>query len=144
MKRAKNSIILCILLAACLQKAAQPPRQPATSSSRATSVPSSVREDLFEVEAWVDEPAPAREARVIIYGSLIKNGVRLGGIMMRAAWPDDEKEPGVPDCTVLVTYGRGVCVVDAGGFPPGELVPITVAFDFDGKLYTGQTSFTPR
>lgn len=96
------------------------------------------------MEAWVDKPSPARDGRVIARGSLIKNGVRLGGMMMQATWPDETQERGVPNCNVLVTYGSGVCAIDAEGYPPGVFVPITVTFDYDGTRYVGHTGFTPQ
>ena len=99
--------------------------------------------DIYEVQAWVDQSNPAQGERVIVYGSLIKDGVRLGGIMMQATWQEASHEPGLPNCFVLVTYGRGVCVVEPGNYPPSAYVPITVSFDYGGNTYTGHTGFTP-
>jgi hypothetical protein len=96
------------------------------------------------VDAWVNQAAPARDDRVIIYGSLIYRGVRLGGLVMRATWSQKGDKTGTPDCFVLVTYGRGVCTLDAADFPAGASVPVTVTFDYEGQTYTGQTQFTPR
>lgn len=82
-------------------------------------------------------------SRVIVWGSLIKNGVHLGGMMMQATWPDETQEVGIPNCRVLVIYGSGVCVIDDIDYPPGEFVPITVSFEYGGKEFVGQTGFTP-
>lgn len=87
---------------------------------------------------------PSRDSRVTISGSLIKNGVRLGGMMMQATWPDKRQEHGVPNCNVLVIYGSGVCTVDAGNYPPGVFVPVTVTFEYGGMRHIGHTGFTPQ
>ena len=80
----------------------------------------------------------------MLYGSLIKDGVYLGGMTMRAIWPDEDQERGVPNCSVQVIYGSGVCIVETEDFQPDVFVPITVAFDYHGQTYRGQTGFTPR
>ena len=50
----------------------------------------------------------------------------------------------MPNCNVQVIYGSGVCSIPAEGFPSGEFVPVTVQFTYEGKIYRGQTGFTPR
>jgi hypothetical protein len=107
-------------------------------------VPAPAPADLFEVEAWVDNPAPARNERVTVSGSLLKNGVRLGGMMMQATWPEEAQERGIPNCNVLVIYGSGVCAIEAVDYPPGMFVPVTVTFKYAGATHTGHTGFTPR
>lgn len=96
------------------------------------------------MNTWVNNPEPERGERVIVYGSLIKYGVLLGGIMMQGTWADESHEPGTPNCFVLVTYGRGVCVVETSQYPAGVYVPINIRFDYRNKTYTGSTGFTPR
>jgi hypothetical protein len=92
----------------------------------------------------VNNPEPERGEQVIVYGSLIKYGVLLGGIMMQGTWADESHKPGTPNCFVLVTYGRGVCVVETGQYSAGVYVPINIRFDYRNKTYTGSTGFTPR
>ena len=98
----------------------------------------------MRVNTWVNNPEPARGEQVIVYGSLIKNGVLLGGIMMQGTWEDASHTPGTPNCFVLVTYGRGVCVIETANFPPGVYVPVQIKFVYRGETYTGSTGFTPR
>jgi hypothetical protein len=142
-----NKIILLVMgviLVSCSQRATPRPAIPLTSSPPITPAPSLIPEDTFEVEAWVDNPMPSRDTRVIIRGSLIKNGVRLGGMMMQATWPEETQERGVPNCRVLVTYGSGVCVVPVKNYEPGVFVPVTVTFDYGGMIHIGHTGFTPQ
>jgi hypothetical protein len=131
------------MLSACLPNVSAPPGLPTPTDLQTILAPSQTSENSFEVEAWVDNPAPAHGTRVILVGSLIKNSVYLSGIMMQATWPDKTQERGVPNCYVLVTYGRGVCTIDASSLPPGVFVPITITFEYDGVTYVGQTGFTP-
>jgi hypothetical protein len=127
MKRSTILIIFFVLVS-CTQKADPPSETPTTPAPRITSAPHPTHEDKFIVNLWVDNPNPPQNSRVIFWGSLIKNGVHLGGIMMQATWPDETQEPGVPNCNVLVIYGSGVCVIDNISYPPGEFVPIIVTF----------------
>ncbi len=108
-----------------------------------TQTPIPVLANVFKVEAWVDHPTPGEDQRVIVYGSLLKYHTRLGGIMMRATWPDKDHPLGTPNCFVLVTYGRGVCTIDTSRLPSGVYVPVTVSFDYGNQRYSGQTGFTP-
>jgi len=79
----------------------------------------------------------------MLYGSLIKHGVHLGGMVMNAFWPD-EKHPGTPDCSVQVIYGSGVCIVETEGFPAGASIPLKVEFEYEGKTFSGSTEIIPR
>lgn len=131
------------LLISCVngQNALNHPPSSQEQPSRAELLPTSG--DIYEVKAWVDKPAPRQDEQVTVYGSLIKNGVYLGGIMMQARWSKKALTTGIPDCFVLVIYGTGVCVVAARDFLPGRYVPITILFDYEGQVFTGKTGFTP-
>ncbi|MHB0988165.1 MAG: hypothetical protein ACYC3P_05805 [Bellilinea sp.] len=144
MKRDLILILVFTVLSACLPKVSVSFGAPTPTDSQIIPVPSQIPENSFEVEAWVDNPAPAHDARVILVGSLIKNGAYLSGIMMQATWPDKTQERGVPNCYVLVTYGRGVCVINTSSLPPGVFVPITITFEYGGGTYIGQTGFAPQ
>ena len=141
-------LLICILLCGCLPKATfseAPPAASQTSSPQPlTQSPTAAPTDVFKVNTWVNNPAPRRGEQVIVYGSLIKNGVLLGGTMMQGTWTDESHQPGTPNCFVLVTYGRGVCVVETSQFPTGRYVPVNIRFDYRNKTYTGSTGFTPR
>ena len=135
------SVLLLICFSSCSYLPAAsttPPLQQRTPSPLPASA------DVFKVNTWLSDPEPARGEQVIAYGSLIKNGVLLGGIMMQGTWQDASHEPGTPNCFVLVTYGRGVCAIDTGAFPPGVYVPVEIEFDYRGATYSGSTGFTPR
>ncbi|MDD5468822.1 MAG: hypothetical protein PHS96_13550 [Anaerolineales bacterium] len=144
MKRNLILILSIILLSACLPSASAPSGSPTPSNPQVIPTPSFARGDTFEVEAWVDNPEPAQGERVMLSGSLIKNGVYLGGFMMQATWPDETHQRGVPNCTVLVIYQRGVCPIDTSSLPRGVFVPITIKFEYSGATYGGQTGFTPQ
>jgi hypothetical protein len=144
MMRASILILIGVVLAACSLNTTLPPQPPATPFIQSTAAPALPPADRFQIEAWVDNRAPARDSRVTVSGSLIKNGVRLGGMMMQATWPDKTQERGLPNCNVLVIYGSGVCAVDAGNYPPGVFVPITITFKYGGLTHIGHTGFTPQ
>ena len=77
----------------------------------------------------------------IVRGSLIKNGVFLGGMVMRATWQDNS---GPRQCDVLVIYQMGICYIDVKSFRPGQYVPINIEFTYLDQEFRGQTGFTPR
>lgn len=95
----------------------------------------------IELDLWVDNPTPPLNSFVTVRGSIIRNGVRLGGLVMHATYPTKE---GAVSCDSLIIYGAGVCTIPVRDYTPGAFVPITVTFDYDGVRYTGQTGFTPR
>jgi hypothetical protein len=134
---------LAVVGTACSLIQAVTPEVPVNSTTVIVQTPHQDSSDVYEVEAWVNDPAPRRDARVVIYGSLIKNGVRLGGIMMQATWSEKAKMTGTPDCYVLVIYGSGVCSVEAGNFPPNQFVPVILKFQYEDTTFTGSTGFTP-
>lgn len=162
MKRLSFFLIFCLVLASCSQEAsptavptsAPHPTAPVmatwtpapspTTIPELTPMPSATPPDKFEVKAWVDNPTPSQNSLVNVWGSLIKNGVHLGGIMMRATWSDKTGKGGTSSCDVLVIYGAGVCAVHVKDYPPGVFVPITVTFDYRGVRYTAHTGFTPQ
>jgi hypothetical protein len=137
-------LVVCLfpLLVACSAPAGAATTPQAAASPAANQGAAEDQEDQFEVIAWVDNPTPALGERVNLSGSLIKNGVYLGGMMMQATWPDQDQERGVPNCNVLVIYQRGVCIIETEGFTAGEYVPVTVKFVYKDQTYTGQTGFT--
>ena len=101
------------------------------------------RED-FRVEVWVNQPRPERGEQVVLHGSLIKHGVRLGAMTMEGYWPDPEQVPGVPNCRVQVIYGSGVCRVDTSSFKSGQPVNLWVEFFYEGKIFRGSTQVIPQ
>lgn len=136
---------LIFILAACTPQAApslSDAGQPAPAElAQPESGPSPISTDVFQVTAWVDNPSPKAGERINISGSLIKNGVYLGGMMMAAYWPDEDDDRLV-DCTIQVIYQRGICIVYADDFPVGEYTPVRVSFEYFGQTFTGETGFT--
>jgi hypothetical protein len=145
MKLATILLLVCALQTSCSSNVIPSP-EPTTVPviPQNTPVQTPIRTPTFEVVAWVDDPNPQVGSRIMLYGSLIKDGVYLGGMAMRATWPDEKQERGIPNCSVQVIYGSGVCIVETEGFQPDVFVPITVAFEYHGMIYSGQTGFTPR
>ena len=144
MKRILILLLVVMLQISCSSNATQSSKPVATTVTRVAPTPTLFHTAIFEVVTWFDNPEPKLGSRVILYGSLLKDGVYLGGMAMRATWPDESQERGVPNCSVQVIYGSGVCNIETAGFQPGEYVPIIVTFEYQGKVYSGQTGFTPR
>jgi hypothetical protein len=144
MKHPLLVVLICLLQVACSTFQIQSGELPAIPDQRVTSEPLPTAEDIYQVKAWVINPTPPQNSLIVVRGSLMKNGAFLGGIMMQASWLDDKNAPGMPNCTSLVTYGTGKCIIDTGDFPVGKYVPITVTFDYNGKKFIAQTGFTPR
>jgi hypothetical protein len=144
MRRIIYSIALILILAGCISKGVPATIEPTSTTEVLVAPTIRTYVDVFEVKAWVDNPNPEREDQIMLSGSLIKNGTYLGGMMMTASWPDENQEPGVPNCKVLVIYARGICTIDVSDYPSGVTVPITVSFPYAGHYYTETTSFTPR
>ena len=132
------------LLVSCSANLSPAPVRLAAPTPQPTSLPDVSPTETFFVDAWVDNPAPAAADKVILFGMLNMNGVFLSGIMMEANWPDEHNLPGMPNCYIQLSYGRGVCIIDAAKYPSGKYVPIQIKFDFHGRTLTGQTGFTPR
>lgn len=145
-----NRLIACLaiclvsLLVACSPQPGKPNTAPADPSPDSIQQAANQQEDTFKVVAWVDNPNPRQGEIVNLSGSLIKNGVYLGGMMMHAMWPDKDQERGVPNCKVLVIYQRGVCIIKTDDFASGELVPVTVKFVYNDQTYSGETGFTVK
>jgi hypothetical protein len=144
MRRTIIFVLLLILQVACSFNNPAPASQPTTPVLPVISTQSPIEQGIFRVTAWVVDPTPPLNSHIVVRGSLIKYGVYLGGIMMLATWPDENHERGVPNCSALVTYGTGKCVIDVSRFPPGIFVPVTVTFNYMGKTYSAQTGFTPQ
>ena len=144
MKRTLILFLVFMLQISCSSNALQSSKPVATIATQVVPTPTSFHTPIFEIVTWFDNPEPELGSRVILYGSLIKDGVHLGGMAMRATWPDENQERGVPNCSVQVIYGSGVCTIETAGFQPSEYVPVTVTFEYQGKVYSGQTGFTPR
>lgn len=144
MKRAIIFILASVIQISCSLNAKPQFEPTAPIAVQNTSTPIPLRTATFEVVAWVSDPNPQLGSRVILHGSLLKDGIHLGGMAMRATWPDNNQERGVPNCSVQVIYGSGVCIVESEGFQAGVYVPITVTFEYQNKYYSGQTGFTPR
>ncbi len=135
-------VVVLSILSGCSSKPGDTPTPQAAPSPTSDQAFAEQQEDTFEVVAWVDNPTPAKGEIVNLSGSLIKNGVYLGGMMMYATWPDKDQERGVPNCKVLVIYQRGVCMIKTDDFTSGEYVPVKVKFIYNDRSYSGETGFT--
>lgn len=100
--------------------------------------------DVFQVEVWVDQSQPRVGEPVVLHGSLIKHGVRLGAMTMEGYWPDPEQPSGIPNCRVQVIYGSGVCKVDTSRFSADQPVILQVKFQYEGEIFQGRTQIIPR
>ena len=123
MKRTLILILVFMLQISCSSNATQSPKLVATIATQIVPTPTPIHTAIFEVVTWFDNPDPILGSRVIFYGSLLNDGVHLGGMAMRATWPDENQERGVPNCSVQVIYGSGVCIIETEGFQAGGFVP---------------------
>jgi hypothetical protein len=145
MRRTILFIVILILQVACSHKGSMPVSSPATPDKPVDSTQSPQEPEEFQIKVWVSDRTPPLNSHIVVRGSLIRYGYHyVGGIMMSAFWPDETTERGVPNCFTLVTYGDGKCVIDVSRFSPGKFVPVTVSFNYGGKIYTAQTGFTPQ
>ena len=144
MKQGLFIVILCILQVSCAPQRLQPFEPSKADMTQLISTPIPTPGEAIKVVAWLDNPNPKVNERVMLYGSLLKHGVHLGGMAMRAVWPDENQERGMPNCSVQVIYGSGVCIVETTGFPANVYVPITISFEYQGKIYRGHIGFTPH
>lgn len=134
--------ILSLILISCSSLSTTKEEQVTQPATDQITEPTPTADGVFEVEVWVDDPNPEQGQPVMLYGSLIKHGVRLGGMAMNAYWPDEDQHPSVPDCKVQVIYGSGVCKIETEDFPVGVPISLEVEFDYEGKTYGGSTEIT--
>jgi hypothetical protein len=146
-------LVITLLLAGCAgtpapSTAAAPPvdvAEPTTVPKE--TVPRSASptpEDVFEIVAWVNKPEPKLDEVVTVSGSLIKNGVYLGGIPMWAFWPDEEGGPVPHDCVSSMAYQRGICMIYVKDYPVDVYVPVSIRIIYQDQIFTTETGFTPR
>ncbi len=99
--------------------------------------------DVYKIEGWqLDSPVNNGKA-IVFWGSIFRNGTILSGMPMHATWPDSTAERGIAQCDVQVGYGRGMCTIFTDHFTPGEFVPVSLKFEYNGKYYYGEFGFTP-
>lgn len=145
MRRRILILVTLVLQVACSPQGLTPASSPALPDGPVNSTQALPESEELQVKTWVDNPKPTLNSRVIVFGSLIKYRYHyVSGIMMSAFWQDETHERGLPNCFTSVNYGSGKCVIDASRFPPGVFVPVTVSFNYGGKIYTAQTGFTPQ
>jgi hypothetical protein len=137
-------LLACTLLASCSSRPAPSATISPAEEIQGTPTLSTPSADTFLVDAWMSNPTPSRDSKVVLIGNLRKDGVYLGGIIMRATWPDETHTDESPNCYVTIIYQRGVCTIDVSHFKPGILVPIQISIEYQGKLYYGQTQFIPK
>lgn len=138
-------LIACAVIVSCLPMPQEPAdTNPSTGKIASTPEDLNTPADKFSATAWMSDPNPPRDSRVILFGRLNKNGVFLNGIMMRAYWQDAETVKDTPNCYVMVNYQRGVCTINVSKFPAGTYVPIRIEIEYKGIRYAAQTGFTPR
>jgi len=144
MKRTLILLLVFMLHLSCSSNIAQSSKPVAAIATQVVPTPTPFHTPIFKIVTWFDNPKPELGSRIILFGSLIKDGVHLGGMAMRATWPDKNQERGVPNCSVQVIYGSGVCTIETAGFQAGEYIPVMVSFEYQGRIYSGRTGFIPH
>lgn len=143
-----GKVILCLMLSSCVfscsPRGEVSEKQPTQQQTAVISEKISTTGGVFQVDAWVDNHNPQKGEPIMLYGSLIKHGHRLGGMMMEAYWPGKDQSPRLPDCTVQVNYGSGMCKVDTEHFLAGVPTTLRVEFDYNENTYAGSIEITPH
>lgn len=101
-------------------------------------------EDVFEIYAWVNKPEPKPGEVVTVSGSLIKNGVYLGGVPMWTFWPDENGGNVPHNCVSYMAYQRGLCMIEVKDYPVDVYVPVSIKIYYQDMVFTTETGFTPR
>lgn len=133
-------LILMILLVGCT---AAPTATPTLAPSSSTPLPQ-VSADIYEISAWVDIPEPGPDDIVTVSGHLIRNDSYLGGVGMWMFWPDEKGGPVPHECVSYMMYQRGICQIIVKDYPPGQYVPVVVRVEFQDRVFTTETGFTPQ
>jgi hypothetical protein len=136
-------LLMTIFLSSCAPAVA-PVVTAQSPTTRPPGAPTPTLEYVIEARSWVSDPAPDREERVIVFGSLVKNRRFLGGIMMKATWIDPSRGNSQRECYLLVNYQRGDCIIEVKDFPVGIYVPVNITFNYRDRIYTTTTGFTPK
>ncbi len=137
-------VFIAILLVSCTSAPdlfTTPSPSPVIQASLA---PSPTPEDVYKIHTWVSNATPSGDEKVLLFGTLKKDGVFLGHLMMKATWPDKDIQEGVPNCYVQVLYTRAVCIIHSGKYPRNEFVPIKIEFTYNGMIFSDKTGFTPE
>lgn len=128
---------------------AKPSPVPPTPTLRPPTVtpiplkPSPPAEPTFRVTASVSNPSPRQSSQMTVAGQLTRDGQGVAGAAMRAIWhyrttsPTCEGGPTGAD-------GKASCSRNIGGATSGFTVRIEVIFEYQGRTYKGETSFTPQ
>jgi hypothetical protein len=96
--------------------------------------------DTYFVDPNLGDITPPLGGRVLVRARLIKNGVRVGGMMIEVAWMQDGE---IQHCQFLPLYQNG-CVIEVRDYAPGVLVPVTVTVRYQGAVFMGYGGFTPQ
>lgn len=120
------------------------PTQPPASggSVAAAGCLSAVTGNQTVVQACVSNSDPAAGAVVTVYGRLVVNGQVAAGAQMNTTWYYKTTSPG---CSATAdSDGVAECSRDTGRPTKGYTVRIAVSFTYNGRSYSGSTSFTPH
>jgi len=97
---------------------------------------------VVEVIAWVDNPTPAQNATVTVFGKFTIRSAGIAGVPMDTTWhykSTDSYCDGITDVQGIATCNREI-----GRATKDYTVRIDVVFAYEGKTYRAQTSFTPH
>ena len=94
-------------------------------------------------QACVDDPSPAKNASVTVYGRLIVGGKAVSDAQMNTTW---HFKTTTSTCSGAMTGNDGVaaCSRRIGNASSGYTVRIEVTFTYNGQSYTTATSFTTQ
>jgi hypothetical protein len=96
--------------------------------------------DTYFVDPGLDDPTPPLGGRVMVRARLIKDGVRVGGIMAHVTWMEGGE---LQICDLLPAYLSG-CIIEVRDFTPGVFVPVTVTMRYEDRVFAAYSAFTPQ
>ena len=137
-------IIISLLLASCKDQTDDNQAQLQSYNQVSTLETVEKNGDIFIVEGWVIKSGFDEGKSVVVVASLLKNGFRLGDENVHITWPDPSKDRELGGCDVFSHHGTAECVVITEHLNPGEYVPVTIRFEFEGNYYYGKTGFIPE
>jgi hypothetical protein len=93
------------------------------------------------VNYCISNQSPAQYSDVTVYGRLVVAGQAISNITMHTRW-NYKTTTAYQDCQTD-SQAVGACARNINAATPGYTVLVDIAFEYGGKTYGAQTSFTP-
>jgi hypothetical protein len=125
-----------LLAAEIAPERAAPTVSPAGTAPTPTAAP-------IRVEARLSDQTPPRSAQLTVTGALLRGDTGIPGVPMHTVW---HFRSGDSTCEGGVTGsdGRAACTLRVSNATPRHAVVVEVIFEYEGRTYRSEVSFTPR